>query len=89
MRKSIYAYVEYLIINEGIKDILFGSRSAFGDFCHSIVNELRAKYPEIKRVAYACRYEGPVSEKDRERLISAILSVTNRKVDLLRVLINA
>ena len=85
LRKNIYAYVEYLIVNEGVKRFLFGSRSEFGNLCNVIVAELKVKYPEIKRIAYPCRHESPILECDRAKTESAVSSVLNRKTEFVCV----
>ena len=46
-----------LIEQEGVNTFLFGSRSEYDDFCHSVVTGLREVYPFISRVAYTCRSE--------------------------------
>lgn len=50
LKKAVYAAVEGLIIKEGVDVFLFGSKSSFDDLCHSIVTELKEKYPNIKRI---------------------------------------
>lgn len=60
--------VEDLILNHGVSDFLFGSRSNFNDICHKVVSDLKNKYPQIKRVTYTCRSEFCVLETDREKL---------------------
>ncbi len=56
--------IEDLIVNKNVDTFLFGSHSQFNHLCHIIVTRLREKYPFIKRVAYACKSDGSVLEKD-------------------------
>lgn len=65
---KVKTIVEDLILNHGVSDFLFGSRSNFDDICHKAVTELQKKYPFVKRVAYTCRNELCVLEKDRTEL---------------------
>lgn len=65
---KVKTIVEDLILNHGVSDFLFGSRSNFNDLCHKVVSDLKNKYPQIKRVAYTCRSEFCVLETDREKL---------------------
>ncbi|MBE5743037.1 MAG: hypothetical protein E7360_06980 [Clostridiales bacterium] len=58
IEEKVYAIIENLIVEKGVKRFLFGSRSNFDAFCHNIVTDLQSKYPEIVRVAYLCRHEG-------------------------------
>ena len=58
IEEKVYAIIENLIIEKGVKRFLFGSRSNFDAFCHNIVTDFQSKYPEIVRVAYLCRHEG-------------------------------
>lgn len=64
--KAIKDYIEMLIVKENVKIFLFGSKSEFDSLCHSIVTELKEKYPFLKRIAYTCRSELAVLECDRE-----------------------
>ncbi|MEF9840764.1 MAG: biotin operon repressor, partial [Lachnospiraceae bacterium] len=42
--------IESLIVNHNVDTFLFGSRSEFDSLCHSLVTELKEKYPHIKRI---------------------------------------
>ena len=57
LRQAIYDFVENLIVNENVKEFLFGSRSKFDDLCYEVVSELQDKYPDIKRVYVRSQYE--------------------------------
>lgn len=58
--------IEDLIINHGVNDFLFGSRSNFDYLCHLIVTELKEKYSNIKRIAYTCKSECCILESERD-----------------------
>ena len=57
--------IENLILHHNVRVFLFGSRSDFDALCHSIVTELKEKYPDIKRKAYTCKSEACTLEKER------------------------
>lgn len=50
LKRAVYDAVEDLIATHGVDIFLFGSKSRFDDLCHSIVTELKEKYPHIKRI---------------------------------------
>ena len=50
LKEAVYNAVENLIISKNVDTFYFGSKSAFDDFCHSIVTELKEKYPHIRRI---------------------------------------
>ncbi|MBQ6922975.1 MAG: hypothetical protein IJQ66_07800, partial [Clostridia bacterium] len=52
LEKEIYEYIERLIVKENVKIFLIGSRSEFNSLCHSVITDLKEKYPEIKRIGY-------------------------------------
>lgn len=65
-----------LIDTYPLRTFLFGSRSAFNDLCHAVVTELKGRYPDVKRIMYACKSECACLESKREqtnRLASALL----------------
>ncbi len=47
---DLTSVVEKLIKDNQVDTFLFGSKSEFNDLCHSVVTELKQKYPHIKRV---------------------------------------
>ena len=51
---------------------MFGSRSTFNSLCHSIVLDLKAKYPNIKILAYDCKNESSFLEKDKQKWIDIL-----------------
>ncbi|MBR0060585.1 MAG: DUF1273 family protein [Selenomonadaceae bacterium] len=55
------------LINGGVCRFIFGSRSSFDFLCHSVVSELKKRYPKIVRIAYTTFHECVVLEKDLER----------------------
>ena len=50
LKETVYNAVEDLIISKNVGTFYFGSKSDFDDFCHSIVTELKEKYPHIQRI---------------------------------------
>ena len=64
-----------LILEEGVRYFLFGSRSAFDDLCHSIVTEYQKEYPHIIRVAYTRRSEYAVKAEEKEKMERSWASV--------------
>ena len=77
--------IENLIIEDNIQIFLFGSRSDFDYICHSIVTELKSKYPFIQRRCYTCRSESCILESEREHWENIYSSFHKRKVHLLGV----
>ncbi|MBE5730414.1 MAG: hypothetical protein E7350_00490 [Clostridiales bacterium] len=66
--------IEDLITKHNVLIFLFGSRSDFDYLCHSIVTELKEKYPNIKRISYTCRSESCTLESERKKMGRNILS---------------
>ena len=57
LKQKLYDYIENLIVNEKVEIFLFGSISMFDDLCYDIVNKLKEKYPDIKRIYVRSSYE--------------------------------
>ena len=74
-----------LIENYNVRVFLFGSRSDFDSLCHSIVTELKEKYPKIERRAYTCRSETCTLEKERAYWEGVYSHFEKRPVTLLGV----
>ncbi len=73
LKNRLYSEIENLIIVEGIKTFLFGSKSQFDDLCYDIVSDLKTKYPDIKRIYIRAEFEyidGEVSRAYREGLLA-------------------
>ena len=77
--------IEDLIVKHNVLTFLFGSRSDFDYLCHSIVTELKEKYPNIKRIAYTCRSETCILENEKKYWEQIYSSVQKREVHLLGV----
>ncbi len=45
-----------LIVNKGVFNFLFGSRSEFDDLCYEVVCELKKEYPYIRRIYVRAEY---------------------------------
>ena len=50
LREQLYKTVEDLIVEKKADTFLLGSKSRFNDLSREIVNELKEKYPHIKRI---------------------------------------
>ena len=74
--------IKRLILEEGVRYFLFGSRSAFDDLCHHIVTELQNEYPHIVRVAYTRHSEYAVKAEEKEKLERLWASVLKTEVKL-------
>ncbi|MGN0961644.1 MAG: SLOG family protein [Christensenellales bacterium] len=81
-KKKVTETIEDLIVNHNVSEFLFGSRSDFDTLCHSIVTELKEKYPKIKRIVYTCASESFVLESDREKMEKLYTDITNREIHL-------
>ncbi len=67
LKQNIKTVIQELILNHNVCTFLFGSRSDFNSLCHLIVDELKQKYPNIKRIAYTCQSETCTLESEREK----------------------
>ena len=85
LKKQVYDYIENLIVNKNVKIFLFGSHSDFDFLCHTVVDELKAKYNDIKLVAYDCRSEASFLESEREKWEEIYSHKEKRPVHLLCV----
>lgn len=83
--QRVKSVVENLILECGVGVFLFGSRSEFDTLCHSIVTELKEKYPYIKRVACTCQSEGCILQTEKNKWDKIYSSFFKAKIDLLCV----
>jgi len=74
--------VRRLILEEGVRYFLFGSRSEFDDLCHRIVTEFQQEFPNIVRVAYTRRSEYAVKAEEKEKMERTWASVLKTDVKL-------
>ena len=77
--------IEDSIVNKNVQIFLFGSRSDFDCICHSIVTDLKEKYPYIQRRCYTCRHETCTLESEREYWEKLYSEWRKREVHLLGV----
>ncbi|MBQ8792301.1 MAG: hypothetical protein IJZ62_01645 [Clostridia bacterium] len=82
MKKKIRDFIEGLIVYHNVSVFLFGSASQFDSLCHTIVTELKEKYPFIKRVKYTCKSEGFTLESERAKEEAIFSRVLGRQVHL-------
>ncbi|MBQ8443845.1 MAG: hypothetical protein IJX25_00630 [Clostridia bacterium] len=80
--KKIRDFIEGLIVYHNVSVFLFGSASQFDSLCHTIVTELKEKYPFIKRVKYTCKSEGFTLESERAKEEAIFSRVLGRQVHL-------
>ncbi len=83
LKEKIISTIEKLITKYKIQNFLFGSKSDFNDLCHLVVSELKAKYPNIKRICYTCKSESFTLESDREHLEKVYFKILNTTIHLL------
>ena len=74
--------VEDLIVNHKVENFFFGSKSEFNDLCHLIVTELKAKYPNIKRINYTCKSESCTLDTNIEELEKKYFQVLKKEIKL-------
>ena len=79
---TLKATIRRLILEEGVRYFLFGSRSAFDDLCHSIVTDFKLEYPHIVRVAYTRRSEYAVKVEEKVEMERTWASVLKTEVRL-------
>lgn len=68
LKHRLKELLEDLIVNNEVTMFLFGSRSNFYYICHSVVDELKVKYPSIKRILYSCPSDGCTLESERKEM---------------------
>lgn len=56
LKTNIMQTVRHLIINDGITDFLFGSRSVFKDLCYDVITELKKEFDYIRRIYVRAEY---------------------------------
>lgn len=54
------------LIQKGVREFIFGSRSQFDDLCYDLLTELKKVYPDIKRIKYRSDYPGELSEYSKQ-----------------------
>ena len=74
--------IRKLIVDEGVRYFLFGSRSEFDDLCHRIVTDYQNEYPQIVRVAYTRRSEYAVKKDEKEKVERSWAAVLKTDVKL-------
>lgn len=69
------------LLSNGANTFLFGSRSDFDFVCWSVVSELQAQYPTIKRIKYNVPHEVALTSKEeRERYERIYSQITNKEI---------
>ena len=54
LKQKLDTLLEEFISIRGVEEFYFGGGSNFDAFCHERVSEFKKKYPQIRRVKYAC-----------------------------------
>ena len=83
LKQQLTTCVENLILSHNVQTFLFGSKSNFNDLCHSVVSQLKQKYPYLKRVRYTCKNETCTLEIDREKQEQVFSALLKKQVHLL------
>ncbi len=68
LKLKVLEIVENLITDKKVDTFLFGSKSRFDDLCYDVVDELKEKYPHIKRIFVRAEYPN-ISENYRKYLL--------------------
>ena len=74
--------IKLLILEEGVRYFLFGSRSAFDDLCHRLVTEFQQEFPNIVRVAYTRRSEYAVKAEEKVKMERTWATILKTEVKL-------
>lgn len=82
LQQKLKLTIEKLITEQHVLTFLFGSRSSFDYLCRIVVNEVKIKYPNIKRVAYTCRSETCMLESEKRKWENIYLFFEKRDVNL-------
>ena len=80
LKQRVEEIIKDLIKNKGVNIFLFGNRSEFDDFCHSIVTGLQKNHPQIKRIMYTCRTEYACMKEEKEERERIARAVTKRDI---------
>lgn len=83
LENELFALVKRLIVEFGVTEFLFGSKSEFNNLCHKIVTELKGNFPHIFRVFYSCKSESCVFEEEREKWERILSNNMKKEVHLL------
>ena len=81
LTNRLAAEIEQLI-QGGVSRFLFGSRSDFDSLCHTVVTQLKTKYPHIQRIAFDTKSESSVLEEDREAEEQGYSRLLKREIHL-------
>ncbi len=54
------------LLENGVREFIFGSRSQFDDLCYDLLTELKKVYPDIKRIKYRSDYPDELSEYSKQ-----------------------
>ncbi len=85
LKAEVKNYIEYLIKEENVKNFLIGSRSNFNYLCHSILEELKEKFPSIKLIAYECKSEAAILKSEKRKWEKIFSEMENKDVSVLCV----
>lgn len=50
LKKELFSVFKHLIEDENVSCFLFGGLGEFDELCHTVVTELKKKYPKIRRI---------------------------------------
>ncbi len=85
-QESVYQKVKVvlkeLIEEKSVRTFFFGSKSEFGDICHTVVTEFQHNYPDIVRINYNRKSEYVVKKKEREELEQGLGRLLKKDVTL-------
>ena len=85
LKSTLFKLIEDLITKNNVTIFLFGSRSEFDDLCHLIVSDLKNKYPQIKQIAFTCKHEACILQKDLNKWNEAYKSILSIESNLIAV----
>ena len=82
IEEKLKSMLDFMISEYLCSTFIFGSKSAFDDFCWKIVNDLKKKYPNIILVNFACKHEHPLLRKNAhgQKCFDKIVRPINRDV---------
>ena len=85
LRQKVSIIISELIVKREVTTFLFGSRSNFVELCHTVIDELKQVYPNIKRIAYTCKGEACILESERVRWEGIYAGMQKKNMRLLCV----
>ena len=74
LKLKVLEIVENLVVDKNVDIFLFGSKSRFNDLCYDVVDDIKEKYPHIKRIYVRAEY--PYINEDYKKYLLRVYEDT-------------